>query len=396
MTRALQAPRVRQSRCDSRTLGESVGHDSTNERESARHPNTARYDPRVPTPTAIDLYAGAGGATRGLRDAGYKVLGAVENDCVAAKSYTANHADVKLWTQDIRTLKATEVLRTLNLKRGELSLLKACPPCQGFSSLAEGRADVDEERNDLVLHTIRFVRALQPKTVMLENVPGLGRDQRASTLMGALRGLGYATKQYAVNAADYGVPQRRKRLIIIAARGLRTHLPEDLKPKTNQKVQSTVGAAFKALAAEQAADDALDRHRNLSDKTKRRVEAVPVNGTRFDLPEDLRLDCHVKLGRSRSATGSYGRLRADEPAPTMTTRCTTPACGSFIHPTEHRGITLREAATLQTFPHDYEFHGYYDQIERQIGNAVPVRMAAALGQIVWELTSGGGPAPVAS
>lgn len=340
----------------------------------------------MPPPTAIDLYAGAGGATRGLRDAGYRVLGAVENDGVAAKTYSANHSDVKLWTQDIRTLKATEVLKTLDLKRGELSLLKACPPCQGFSSLADGRADVDEEQNDLVLHTIRFVRALRPRTVMLENVPGLGRDQRATALMGALRGLGYATKQYAVNAMDYGVPQRRKRLIILAARGLRTHLPEDLQPKANQQVKSTVGEAFKALAATQAPDDAMDRHRSLSDKTKRRVEAVPVNGTRFDLPEDLRLDCHVRLGKTRSATGSYGRLRADEPAPTMTTRCTTPACGSFIHPTEHRGITLREAATLQTFPHDYEFHGSYDQIERQIGNAVPVRMAAALGRIVWEIT----------
>lgn len=342
----------------------------------------------MPAPTAIDLYAGAGGATCGLREAGYKVLGAVENDAVAAKSYAANHDDVRLWTQDIRTLKATEVLRALELERGELSLLKACPPCQGFSSLAEGRAEVDEERNDLVLHTIRFVRALRPKAVMLENVPGLGRDERAATLMTALRGLGYATQQYAVNAVDYGVPQRRKRLIIVAARGLRTRLPRDLRSETAPKSPATVGSAFAALAAHQGAHDTLDRHRNLSDKTRRRVEAVPINGTRFDLPEDLRLDCHVKLGMSRSAAGSYGRLRADEPAPTMTTRCTTPACGSFIHPTEHRGITLREAATLQTFPHDYTFHGYYDQIERQIGNAVPVRMAAALGQIVRRISDG--------
>lgn len=332
--------------------------------------------------TAIDLFSGAGGATQGLRDAGFEVLGAVENDPVAAKSYKANHAEVTLWTQDIRTLKATDVLRKLELQRGELSLLKACPPCQGFSSLAEGRVDVDDERNDLVLHTIRFVRALRPRTVMLENVPGLGRDERAATLMSALRGLGYATKQYAVNATDYGVPQRRKRLIIIAARGLRTRLPGDLKPKIAPRAPATVGSAFSALAAQQTADDDLARHRKLSETTQRRVESVPINGTRFDLPEDLRLDCHIKLGASRSATGSYGRLKADEPSPTMTTRCTTPACGTFIHPTEHRGITLREAATLQTFPHDYRFHGYYDQIERQIGNAVPVRMAAALGTIV--------------
>lgn len=342
----------------------------------------------MPQPTAIDLYAGAGGATQGLRDAGYNVLGAVENDEVAAKSYAANHQHVHLWTQDIRTLKATDVMRVLKIKRGDLSLLKACPPCQGFSSLAEGRAVIDEERNDLVLHTIRFVRALQPKTVLLENVPGLGRDERASILMEGLRRLGYTSRQYAVNALDYDVPQRRKRLIIVAARGLRTRLPDDLKPATVSEIPATVGSTFRALAAQQVADDALDRHRTLTAKTRRRVEAVPINGTRFDLPEDLQLDCHRKLGKSRSASGSYGRLRADEPAPTMTTRCTTPACGSFIHPTEHRGITLREAATLQTFPLNYTFYGYYDQIERQIGNAVPVRMAAALGLLVRNIRPG--------
>lgn len=271
---------------------------------------------------------------------------------------------------------------------GDLTLLKACPPCQGFSTLAEGRAVVDEHRNDLVLHTIRFVRAFQPRTVLLENVPGLGRDERAGRLLRALKGLGYASRQYKVNAVEFGVPQRRKRLIILARRGLRSALPDSLLPAANQAASPdvSVGTAFAELAAAMETGDILNRGRTLSDKVRRRVAAVPVGGSRFDLPEELRLECHKRLdATSRSATGSYGRLRLDEPAPTMTTRCTTPASGSFIHPTENRGITLREAATLQTFPPTYKFSGHYGEIERQIGNAVPVRMAAALGGVVASL-----------
>lgn len=339
------------------------------------------------TLTALDLFAGAGGATQGLRDAGFDVLGAVENDPAAAESYRLNHPDVRLWTDDIRRVTATSMRRDLNVGEGELTVLKACPPCQGFSTLAKGRVTANEKQNDLVLHTVRFVRTLRPQTVLLENVPGLGLDARASRLIEGLRALGYVARLYPVNAVEFGVPQRRKRLIILARRGLRSVLPEELSPvglEGGEAPTPSVGTAFEQLAKAMDPSDPLNRRRTLSDTVQRRVEAVPVGGTRFDLPEDLRLECHNRL-RARNATGSYGRLRLDEPAPTITTRCTTPACGSFIHPTEHRGITLREAATLQTFPVTYRFSGHYGEIERQIGNAVPVKMAAELGRIVSNL-----------
>jgi DNA (cytosine-5)-methyltransferase 1 len=341
-------------------------------------------------PTAVDLFAGAGGATQGLREAGFDVIGAVELDTAAAQSYRLNHPRVTLWDDDIREVRASQMLRELKLKPGDLTLLKACPPCQGFSSLAEGRMAVNEDQNDLVLHTVRFVRALRPHAVLLENVPGLGRDQRSKRLATALRGLGYASREYRVNAVDFGVPQRRKRFIVLALRGLRSRLPESLRPASmdSRANDVSVRAAFTRLAAELVNDDELNRSRRLSEIVRRRVEAVPIGGSRFDLPRELQLDCHTRLGSTRSATGSYGRLAWDEPAPTMTTRCTTPACGSFIHPTENRGITLREAATLQTFPSTYQFHGSYELIERQIGNAVPVRMAAALGRVVASMTRG--------
>lgn len=338
--------------------------------------------------TAIDLFAGAGGATQGLKDAGFRVLGAVENNSAAASSYALNHGEVELWAGDIRRVAASSMRARLGLKRGDLTLLKACPPCQGFSTLAEGRVTVDEHQNDLVIDTLRFVRALRPRAVMLENVPGLGRDMRARVMLDALSKAGYVARQYSVNAAQFGVPQRRKRLIILALRGKRQQLPETL-PADGLDCPTTVRSAFDELAEAlgPCPTDPLNVSRSLSPRVADRVRAVPVNGNRFDLPPEHQLDCHKRAGAGRNATAAYGRLKADKPAPTMTTRCTTPACGSFIHPTEDRGITLREAATLQTFPFDYRFSGSYGEIERQIGNAVPIRMAAALGEVVRSLVA---------
>ena len=329
--------------------------------------------------TAVDLFAGAGGATRGLKDAGFDVIGAVELDTAAAGTYSLNHPEVHLWNDDVRTVTATGMARDLSLRPGDLTLLKACPPCQGFSSLTEGRVTaIDQKRNDLVLDTIRFVRALKPRFVMVENVPGLGRDVRFAALRADLVKFGYVTRSYIVNATDFGVPQRRRRLIMIAGRGRRAVLPSSLEGSGHRPM--TVRDAFDDLADLGRDGDPLDVSRAPSRLTAERLAAIPVGGTRFDLPLALQLDCHkaVDERKRRVATGSYGRMKWSEPSPTMTTRCTTVACGSFVHPDQDRGITLREAATLQTFPHTYDFVGGYDQIERQIGNAVPVRMVAAI------------------
>lgn len=345
----------------------------------------------MPLPTAVDLFAGAGGATQGLRDAGFKVLGAIENDPAAAASYKLNHSKVHLWESDIRKVTATSVRDALGLNSGDLTLLKACPPCQGFSSLAQGRAVADSKRNDLVNHIVRFVRALKPAAVLIENVPGLASDARMIRLLWALKQLGYACEQYIVDASQFGVPQRRKRLIVLAIRGLRRRMPKSLTTDADTgdpERPATVRAAFDGLATSLAADDPWDIARTSSDLVRRRIAAVPVAGSRFDLPEDLRLACHNRVDqKARNATASYGRMQWDQPAPTLTTRCTTPACGSFVHPSEHRGITLREAATLQTFPPNYQFAGSYGQVECQIGNAVPASLVTKLSQLVLSLVS---------
>ena len=350
--------------------------------------------------TAVDLFAGAGGATQGLRDAGFKVLAAIENDAVAAATYRRNHRRTRVYQADIRAIDPVQMSRELRIKPGELSLLQACPPCQTFSTLRMGRSKGPDD--DLILQVARFARALKPAedlgkfffdfkpaAIVVENVPGLGSHRRFKSLLRQLRALDYGTRTYEVDAVDLGVAQRRKRLIMLAVRSLdgRT-MPKSLLealPLAFERSPTTVGEVL-AIAAAAPRPDELDRHRQSRPLVARRIKAIPRGGSRFDLPSELRLNCHNRL-TATAATGSYGRMRADEPAPTMTTRCTTPACGRFIHPTKDRGITLREAALIQGFPVTYAFAGGYDQIERQIGNAIPVRMALGVAQIVSRLLS---------
>jgi DNA (cytosine-5)-methyltransferase 1 len=338
------------------------------------------YDHAMAAGTAIDLFAGAGGATQGLVDAGFEVLAAVESDPIAARSYLANHPEVHLVEADICDVDAESLRSEVGLARAQLTLLKACPPCQGYSSI--GKGDPADPRNDLVAEVWRFTQAFRPRLVMLENVPGLEGDRRLSRLIRQLRAVGYSVKTYLTNATAFGVPQRRRRLIVVAVREPTREFPEaliELLPGWfGEGAMKTASEALALAARIDPAEDALHRPRIPSPVVSARLAALPADGSRFDLPDEHRLGCHSKLKR-RDATASYGRVRANAPAPTMTTRCTTPACGQFVHPIEPRALTLREAATIQTFPLTYEFRGGAGQIERQIGNAVPVRMARGLG-----------------
>lgn len=337
---------------------------------------------------AVDLFAGAGGATQGLRNAGYDVVAAVEFDPDAAATWRANHPGIML-EADVRSVSAQMLMQAGGFQKGELDLLKACPPCQGFSTLRGGKIP-DSARNDLVLDTLRFVRELMPRAVLLENVPGLRRDARFDELVKGLREVGYSLRDYIVDAQMLGVPQRRRRLVLIAILGDQLDPPPLSELWAGSLATSMTAGEMLAIVDEyehETAHPVVDTPRLPKGTVAERIAAIPVDGNRFDLPVHLQLDCHkgisTKSGRvKRSATGSYGRVRAGAPAPTMTTRCTTPACGSFIHPTLNRGLTLREASAFQTFPLDYEWVGNYGSVERQIGNAVPVLMAAELGRAV--------------
>jgi DNA (cytosine-5)-methyltransferase 1 len=339
-----------------------------------------------PSMTAIDVFAGAGGATAGLKAAGFRVVAAVEIDPTACRTYRLNHPDVPLFEEDARRVAVADLLRAAGLRKGETSLLQACPPCQTWSSL--GSASPEDPRNQLVSVVSDLIRRLRPHAFVIENVPGLRCDARLAALFAEAERQRYRVRAYIVDAQHVGVPQRRRRLIALGIRSRRrVPLPEsllDLLPPAFDRKARTVRDAIGHLPAPGAGDDQLHCGRTLTDIVMKRVGAIPAAGRRTDLPEHLQLACHRKL-KGRVATASYGRMAANDVAPTLTTRCTTPACGCYIHPWEDRGITLREAALLQTFPAGYAFSGGYGAIERQIGNAIPVRLAEAAATAVRAL-----------
>ncbi|HJR74296.1 MAG TPA: DNA cytosine methyltransferase [Luteimonas sp.] len=319
-------------------------------------------------PIAIDLFSGCGGLSVGLARAGFTVVAACEIDEKAAATYTSNHPNVKLYRQDVRKLRAARVLNDLCLKKGDVDLLAGCPPCQGFSRMRtkNGGAAIDDARNNLVSEFLRFVRTLRPKMLMLENVPGLRADYRLQDIVRELPKLGYEAVVEVLDAADYSVPQRRKRMILLASR---IHNPV-LARKANRKL--TVKDAIGLLEPPAKSRDRLHsliEHR--SDRVRELIRHIPKNGgSRSDLPARFKLTCHKGFDGFADV---YGRMRWGDVSPTITSGCTNPSKGRFLHPSQNRAISLREAALLQGFPRGYKFdisHGK-EAISLMIGNALP-------------------------
>ena len=319
-------------------------------------------------PKAMDCFAGCGGMTSGFRKAGYSVVGGIEIDSTACAVYTLNHPRVHLWPKDIRDVTAAAVLKQLKLKKGELELLGGCPPCQGFSTLRtyNGGRRVRDKQNDLIFEFQRLVLGLRPKRVMLENVPGLHKNRRLIRFKRVLEDAGYIVKAKVLNVVDYGVPQRRRRLVLLASRGSEIEFAQPVKRR--KTVRDAIGGLPKAG---NSGDSLHDLPENRSNQTKKRIAAVPHNGgSRSALPRHLRLRCHKKSDGFKDV---YGRMAWDEPAPTITTGCFNPSKGRFLHPTANRAITMREAALLQSFPRKYKFPTDVGKVEAatMIGNALP-------------------------
>lgn len=349
--------------------------------------------------TAVDLCSGPGGVTTGYKAAGIRVLAAVDIDEDARATYAANHSEVTLLSDDLAKLDPIILMQKAGLKPGELAILTACVPCQTFSSLARERRARDP-RNRLVLGVARFVEALLPRAVVMENVPQLRTNRRFALLVGRLRRLGYGVWFDIVDAADFGVPQRRRRLVLIALKGLDDDGVPQLARKhhllRSLRRRRTVREVLRQVRIRADREDQLARPRvDYPSPVAKRIAAIPANGgSRSSLTAALRLKCHEKLGAT-GAGSSYGRMKYDDVAPTLTTRCVTPACGRFLHPRANRAITLREAACLQTFPIGYVFKGGPMAVQAQIGNAVPPRLAQAIGIVVSEALQLQVPQPVA-
>lgn len=321
---------------------------------------------------AIDLFSGCGGLTHGLKSAGFDVIGAVENDELSADSYERNHKKTRVWRQDIRTLSTLTVKRALNVRKGKLDLLTGCPPCQGFSTLVtkNGCYLVDDPRNSLIYEFLRFVEDLMPRAVLMENVPDLAHTTRFRRFRKRLEKLGYKSDYKILDAADYGVPQRRKRLVLLAS------LNNEIAFARTAKAKYTVRHAFQKLNAKQAKSDPLhDTKSKRTDKIQRLIEKVPKNGgSRTDIKRFTQLQCHTNFDGFYDI---YGRMSWDDESPTITSGCINPSKGRFLHPSKNRPITLREAALLQTFPKNYQIslgNGKY-KAAALIGNAFPPEFA---------------------
>lgn len=324
--------------------------------------------------TAIDLFAGCGGLTQGLREAGFRVLGAVENDEKAAATYRLNHRDSHLWLDDIRNLKTRDVSRRLRLRKGRLDLLAGCPPCQGFSAMRtlNGKRLIRDKRNDLIFEFLRFVEALRPKAVMMENVPGLAANRRFNVFRKRLEELGYQGEFKILNSAHFGVPQRRRRLIYLA--GLHRRL-SFAKPRSNFK---SVRDAISSLPiAGQSGDAVHDLPEKRNKAILKRIKSIPKNGGgRTDLATQRQLACHKLCDGFKDV---YGRMEWDKVAPTITSGFFNPSKGRFLHPTRNRAITVREGSLLQGFPRSYKFKVEHGKVALalMIGNALPPPFIAA-------------------
>ena len=318
-------------------------------------------------PIAIDLFSGCGGLTEGLKQAGFNVVAAVEINPIFVETYRLNHGNVKIWTEDIRNVKLNEFKRRLGIKKGQLDLLAGCPPCQGFSTI--GTRQKDDKRNNLVLDFLRFIEALQPKAVMMENVPGLMKDYRMRMLRNRLIEMGYdcGDTPTVLNAADYGVPQRRKRMVLLAGKKGKINLI------VNKSECKTVRDTIAKLPVPGNGGDALH---NYSEKRTAKVlniiKQIPKDGgSRRNLKYSLQLPCHKRC--SSGFKDVYGRMKWDDVSPTITGGCVSPSKGRFLHPEQNRAITLREAAILQSFPIDYKFSltSGKSVVSVMIGNALP-------------------------
>lgn len=319
-------------------------------------------------PTAIDLFSGCGGLTAGLKRAGFRVVGAVELDGLAVETFRMNHRKTVVWKRDIRKVPVSEVMKRLKLAKGQLDLLAGCPPCQGFSSMRtlNGSKVIKDDRNELLFQFLRFVRVLKPKAVMMENVPGLATDARMRRFRRQIEALGYKCTVKVLDTADFQVPQRRRRMILLASRfGV-------IESASSAETRLTVRDAIGNLpTAGKSGDPLHDLPEKRTERIAQLIRLIPKDGgSRRDLGRGRQLKCHKNCDGFKDV---YGRMAWDDQAPTITGGCVNPSKGRFLHPVRHRTITLREAALLQGFPPRYRFslrRGKFPAAE-MIGNALP-------------------------
>jgi DNA (cytosine-5)-methyltransferase 1 len=345
--------------------------------------------PRVIELTAVDLFCGAGGLTRGLLDSGIRVVAGYDIDEGCRFPYEHNNPPAKFYRQSVKDLTGKQLLE--HYARGCVRILVGCAPCVTFSKYTQGWNRTRDPKWGLLRDFGRLVRELEPDIVSMENVPELQRHSVFDHFLAVLEDEGFhfpadRCDQLAY-CPDYGIPQRRTRLVILASRlG-----PISLVPPTHDRANyPTVFQALSSLpklgAGGECSEDPLHRTSAVSALNLQRLRSSKPGGSWRDWPVELRAKCHSKK-TGKTYPSVYGRMEWHEPSPTITTQFYGFGNGRFGHPEQDRGLSLREGAILQSFPADYAFvkpgaRYHFKTIGRMIGNAVPVRLGEIIGMSI--------------
>lgn len=330
----------------------------------------------------IDLFCGAGGLTHGFVLEGLPVAAGIDMDPACRFPYETNN-NARFVERDISTVTAQDLSALFD--DADVRILAGCAPCQPFSTYAQRYSLEGDGKWGLLYEFARLAEGAKPDVITMENVPTVAKHAVFHDFVDTLERLGYDVWHGVVDSSAYGVPQSRRRMVLLASRhGKMTIVPPThAKPKT---VRDAIGRLRPLQAGQSAPRDKLHVASSLSDKNLQRIRASKQGGTWRDWPEHLVAECH--RGESgRTYPSVYGRMEWDKPAPTMTTQCYGFGNGRFGHPDQDRAISLREAAILQSFPRDYAFVARDEEVSftilgRLIGNAVPVDLGRAIARSI--------------
>lgn len=333
--------------------------------------------------STVDVFCGAGGLTHGFEQAGLQVMAGYDIDPACRFPYEHNNK-AKFILQDVQKVSASDLEKHFSGCR--VRILAGCAPCQPFSTYSR-RYSSQKIKWKLLQDFSRLVQECEPEIVSMENVSQLKNYSVFHEFTQKLENLNYEFESYEVNCLDYGIPQSRKRIVLLASKfGKIDLVPPTHTPEVYETLRKTISHLHPLVAGEKSKSDRLHQCSKLSDLNLRRIIASVPGGTWRDWPKDLVAECHKK-DTGKSYPSVYGRMEWDKPSPTITTQCFGFGNGRFGHPSQDRAMSLRESALLQTFPEDYEFLSpdepvIFDCIGRLIGNAVPVRLGQIIAQSI--------------
>lgn len=331
--------------------------------------------------SAVDLFCGVGGLSHGLIRAGIKVHAGVDLDPDCKWAYEKNNSASYIHA-DISTVSGKDLLRLW--EEDSIKLLAGCAPCQPFSSYQKGKKAVDNNKWKLLDEFSRLVVETQPDLVTMENVPQLRDHEVFLNFRKTLKANGYHLWSGVVNCLDYGIPQKRQRLVLLASKFGEINLDKPTHANNYLTVRDAIGHLPPLQAGQIDKKDPLHACANLTRINLERIKQSKQGGTWEDWDPSLISNCHKK-DSGKSYKSVYGRMSWNTPAPTMTTLCFGYGNGRFGHPVQNRAISLREAAIFQSFPETYEFLSHSEEVSftrlgRMIGNAVPVRLGEVVGE----------------